>query len=167
MEGKILSAIVAVLDEHYKSDDLDKRLVKSVMDVFEAENPTRQAVKYIGRRPIYSDGLYNSGEWSKDQVKLVPLLIAAKMLKHTDVYADGEKTDGAEIVIPPEEDLKDEDPSLDDGRHAIQVMTRKKQIGEFIHNNISGYNIDLPSTATLAEWKDEAVRLIDMYHLPK
>lgn len=45
-------------------------------------------VKYIGKKDEHKDNLYGTGmEWNPGQVHHIPAAIAAKMLAHTDTYA--------------------------------------------------------------------------------
>ena len=165
MREKIWAAIVETLDTHAAEANIDELLTDVVMQTIEASQPTRLPVKYIGRRPEYSDGLYNTGLWKKDQVKLVEVAVAKQMLNHPDVYVPGEKAQADEITdgIQP---VGDNAPHLDAGREAVMAMGTKKAVAEFVANNFSGAKIDLPKTATVADYRLEAVRMIDKYHLP-
>ena len=166
MKEKIWAAIVECLDTHASEANIDELLTDAVMQAMEAAQPTRLAVKYIGRRDLYSDGLYNTGDWAKDQVKLVEIATARKMLEHQDVYASGEKEEASE-AIDPENPIGDEADHLDEARQAVMGMRNKAAVSEFVANSFSGATLNLPQNAKLETYRLEAIRMIDQYHLPK
>lgn len=43
-------------------------------------------IEYIGKRPNYTDSLYGTGDWTKNEVKPVHDVTATRMLKHVDQY---------------------------------------------------------------------------------
>lgn len=170
MKKKIFAAVTNVLETQFNSDRLDHLLTDAVMDVINLES--KVPVMYIGKREHYSDGIWSTGSWTQEQVKLVDPKVAEKMLAHVDVYAPGEATVFAdstadvEIVEPVEKNKRDDDESLEDGREAVLALRTKKQVAEFVANNFSGHTLDMPKEAKVEDYRQEAIRLIDQYHLP-
>jgi hypothetical protein len=51
------------------------------------------AVKYIGRRPHWDDGIYSSGlSFAADQVRVLPPEIARKLLRHCDLFEQADQS---------------------------------------------------------------------------
>lgn len=165
MKEQIWAAIVGCLDANAQQPNIDELLTDAVMQVIEAAQPTRMPVKYVGKRDTYSDGLYNTGDWQKDQVKLVEVSTAKKMLEHTDVYVSGQKEEASEIVDPVHP-VGDEAPHLDEARQAVMAMRSVKAVAEFVANNFSGATLDLPKGSKVEDARLEAIRMIDKYHVP-
>lgn len=79
------------------------------------------SVKYIGKRPEYTEGTYGTRiHFIQGESRLVPLDKARLMLKHTDVYAPGEAD--APIAVLPE--AKTEEDGVQDMRDSIAIMDK-------------------------------------------
>ena len=168
LKKKILSVITKTLDAHASSPEIDRLLADSVEKVLDAEKPPMTAVQYIGKRGIYSDSLYNTGMWIKEQIKLVEVKVANKMLDHPDVYVKAEAKDdeGLEIATG-EQPAGDYDETLYEGRQAVMSMQSEEDIRSFVASNFTGAKLELPKDAGIDEMRLEAIRMIDMYHLPE
>lgn len=167
----VWSAIVETLDAHATEKNIDELLTDAVMQVIESVQPTRLAIQYIGRRPSYSDGLYDTGEWLKYQVKLVDVAIAKKMLEHPDVYGTPEVV-AADVEIvgtdkAPSKDTPDDAPHLDAARESVMGMRTIKTVQEFVANNFSGAKLEMPKGTKINAYRLEAIRMIDKYHVPE
>lgn len=78
------------------------------------------SVKYIGKRPEYTDGTYGTRiHFVQGESRSVPFDKARLMLKHTDVYAPGEEN-APEAVIP----VKDPEDDVQDMRDSIANMDK-------------------------------------------
>jgi hypothetical protein len=68
-------------------------------------------IKYIGSRDVYVEGTYGSKiPFKKGEVKLVPAELAAKLVRHPDVYelAGEDETEGAQAALVDKKDTKNE-----------------------------------------------------------
>lgn len=76
--------------------------------MFEDNKEVRVPVRMIANRDMIRDNIYSTGEWDRDEVKLVPESVSRKLFQHTDVYAPASaeeaKASAAKMVG---EDLKD------------------------------------------------------------
>lgn len=165
MKELIWAAIVECLDAHAAEPNIDEQLTDAVMQVIESAQPTREPIQYIHHRPTYSDGLYGTGDWVKDQVKMVDVQTAKKMLAHPDVYISGKKEEATETVDPVQP-LGDEAPHLDEARQAVMAMRSIKAVAEFVANNFSGAKLEIAKGVGVEGARLEAIRMIDKYHLP-
>lgn len=124
-------------------------------------------VQYMGNRPSpRSDNLYQTGEWVSGQIKDVPDAVAAKMLRHPDVYVlAGERQGVIEVVEgqPLETDELDEE-AVEDARMSIDAMGTKNAVYDFVQTN---FNQELDRRSSLRNMKEEAIRLIDQFGLPR
>ncbi len=116
-------------------------------------------VRYIGRRASHKDSLYGTGIWTKDQTRLVPDTVAAKMFAHPDVYAPSDAVPGAEtaVVTPPaREDDKDPTQAV---RDSISIM-EKPALASFakIH-----FNAELDQRHNTQDLRTQVTRLVDQF----
>lgn len=120
------------------------------------------AVKYIGARDYHADRLYGTGEWTKGSVKMVPIVIAAKMLRHPDVYADA-SGEVAEAEVAGEQDATKQDAENDqdqEARDIIASIMSKDALADYVMVN---YGQKIPRTLSLDNMKSQAFQLIDQY----
>lgn len=175
LRKSINEAIIVALNAYSQDEEVDKHLTNAVVEVVqeipEPEAPQAPvdmvAVKYIGKRQEYSDGLFETGIWQKDETRLVPKRVAGSMFVHKDVYAPGEMndTEGSEPV-EEDDDLGDESEELQQARDAVMQMTRKAQVENFVSDNFGGMVVDLPQNARLDEVKQFAIQQIDIQRMP-
>lgn len=67
-----------------------------------AADPGQVAVQYIGRRPNWSDRLYNTGlSFVADQVRNLPEHIANQLLRHPDIFARAKVVDPVAATPAP------------------------------------------------------------------
>ena len=79
------------------------------------------SVKYIGKRPEYTDGTFGTRiHFVQGESRMVPFDIARQMLKHLDVYVPGEK-DAPVASMPKEKDPEDD---VQDMRDSIALMDK-------------------------------------------
>jgi hypothetical protein len=139
-------------------------------------------IMYVGPRPRMTDPLYGTGEWSRSEdgetcsdtnLKQIPNDIARKMLKHGDVWIEatadiisskfpGQNPLKSAPVVPADAEVKkDEDEESQDVRDAINAMTDKKVLANFIAANYSGMKIS--GKLSLENTKQEAIRIVDQF----
>lgn len=101
-------------------------------------------VKYIGKKDEHKDNLYGSGlEWKPGQVHHVPAAAAAKMLAHTDTYAqDGVAVAGVAESNAPSKDAAPQKlpvplPNLDGMTAQELVNFAQQHYGEKLPDDMS------------------------------
>jgi len=170
LRDSIHEAIIIALDAYSAEEDVDVHLVEAVEDILKGLDmpkvsaPGLVPVKYIGHRPRYSDGNWDTGWWDKGQVKMIVDSVATKMLVHHNVYVKAEAEDGSEVV-QSEEKTDDLDP-LQSARDAVMAMTRKAAVAEFVSANYRGLQIPVDQAGNLSQMKAFAVQQMDIYGLP-
>lgn len=142
----------------------------------EVAAPTRQAqsnvvplgltpVKYIGVRKDYTDGTYGTRiSWTQGQTKLVPSDKAILMLKHKDVYTEGD-VDGAETGVTnvtPKEEMSEEE--LQAARDAVANMGLEA-LRTYAFANFSGHK--LHHKISEANARQQVIGLIDQFGTAK
>lgn len=114
------------------------------------------SVKYIGKRPEYTDGTYGTMiRFVQGESRQVPLDKARLMLKHTDVYAPGE-TDAPIAVIPEQ---KSEDDDAQDLRDAISLM-EKDALETYAQTHFS---VKLDKRKNVLDLRTHVTQLFDQY----
>jgi hypothetical protein len=115
-------------------------------------------IKYIGHRPRYREGAYGSGvEFEKNETKLVPPELAAKLLRHPDVYVPGEEQ-GAEVAHIVEKKDDDEDKAQDQ-RDVIAAMD-KEALEAFAKTHFS---VDLDKRKSVSSLRQHVINLVDQF----
>lgn len=119
-------------------------------------------IKYIGKRPEYTDGTYGTRiHFIQEETKLVPADKAALMLKHPDVYVLGDTTDD---LKKPDIAAKGDDETetqLQDLRDSISSMD-KTALKEFAQTH---YNVKLNGQRGEKTLRQEVIGLVDQYGL--
>lgn len=150
----------------------DKEMLEKVIEVIErhavvdTDGVKRVPVKYIGKKDNYSDGLFDTGIWSKGVVKMVSYSVAQQMLVHKDVYVEGKEEESVDVV-DVDEQKKEEDEQetrLTEARNMIQNMSRKVDVEDFVANNYNGLKIP-GEFKKLAEMKEFAISHVDRFGL--
>jgi hypothetical protein len=125
----------------------------------------RNPVRYIGKRPEYRDGAYDTGiVWTRGETKMVPEHKAKLMLRHADQYEPGD-IDGAgepDIVEPDIDEDTQEDEDLI--RDSIIRMDRKAKLMEFAKTN---FNMHLNPNKKIVDLQRECIRLVDQFGMPQ
>lgn len=125
-------------------------------------------VKYIGKRPEYRDGTYQTGiVWKQGETKPVPAEKARLMLMHRDVYADGALADIATQAAAPAAPAKPKDmdeEGLQDTRDRINQMT-KQALADFAKTNFQ-QDLDAGPKVKVADLRARVTQLVDQYGLP-
>jgi hypothetical protein len=122
------------------------------------------AVQYVGHRPFYRDGACGSGlTFERGGVALVPAEIAAKMLRHTDVWVrHGKAPEAAAVYTPPvvDEEAKKQD-QMQDIRDTI-IQMDKPGLKLYVQTH---WNQDLDGRMSVENMRAKAVELFDQYGL--
>ena len=116
-------------------------------------------VKYIGARESFTDRLYGSSlTWARDETLGVPVKIAAKLLKHSDILIqDNDISRTPEFGEVHEPDYVDRDQ---EARDIVMRMDDIKMIRLFVHDNFAGN--ELPAALkNVDSARGKAIELID------
>lgn len=123
-------------------------------------------IKYVGKRPEYTDGAYGTRiVFKQGETKLVPDEAAKKMLRHPDVYERGEgkaNPDAPVLVDPEQKKLEEAERDLQDTRDAIANMD-KESLLNFAKAN---FGQTLAANMKVENMRTKVVGLIDQYGLP-
>lgn len=123
-------------------------------------------VKYIGKRPEYTDGAYGTDiHWNKGETKMVEETVANKLLRHIDQYVRGDvMPDEPETVMLNDDESEEEnEDAVQDAKDAINAMNRKQALIDFAEVNFSG--VKLSTTDNIATLKQKVTGFIDQYGL--
>jgi hypothetical protein len=150
-----------------------KKIVAGFADFLESlepeiVDPSTVKVKYIGRRPFYEHREF--GQWTADMVKSVPAMLAAKMLKHADVYVKAEPGEVAteKVDDKPAKVREDDDERLHNLRDTIIQSRFKQPIVDTIKANFNQHDITREldvDTAKVADYQRVALAHIDFVGL--
>lgn len=132
-------------------------------------------VKYIGRRPEFTDRNYGTGlTFVTDQVREVPAEVGRKFLRHTDVFeeaqadakkpskTDATKDDTADKLAKAEQKRKEQEANaakLQDLRDQVQLMD-KDALQDFAKTK---YDQTVPKTLSLDNMRSRVIGLIDQF----
>lgn len=124
-------------------------------------------VRYIGKRPQYTDGAYQTGiTWLKGETKMVPEKEAYLLLMHRDQYEMGELEEADTPVVKGKDPEDDKEEEEDTTRDLITQMDKKKDLLEFAKVNF-GVDLDVDSKTKVAEYQAQCVRLLDQFGMPE
>ncbi len=116
------------------------------------------SVKYIGKRPEYTDGTYGTRiRFLQGESRLVPLDKARLMLKHPDVYVPGEAD--APIAVIPEQAVKKPDEESQDMRDAIAIMD-KAALEVYAKTT---FRIEIDKRRSVETLRSQVTGLVDQY----
>lgn len=140
-------------------------------DITETPRPniteTHLPVTYIGHRAMYSDGIFDTGIYAKDETKLVPANIARQMFKHTAVYVPGDTQKVQSTVADPQSEKKktgvDDLEEVQSAVDSVMNMRKKDAVLEFAATHFS--NMQLNKRHTLDSIQQETVEMIHKYGL--
>ncbi|WPG35308.1 hypothetical protein [Variovorax sp. EBFNA2] len=147
---------------------------------------TTVAVRYIGRKPDYTDRLYKSGlTFTPRQERSIPATLAQRFLKHKDSFEQveaavvepkGEKTTEAGTSTDPGQNGDDTDALLaeadkkeQDKKAAVaKLMDLKDQVNQMEKDAVQQfarekYDQAIPKTLTLPNMRAKALELIDQF----
>lgn len=94
-------------------------------------------IVYVGFRSQHRDCTYGTGYWEKGQTKLVEAGVAARMLRHQDVYREGEEVDNAHdeaVTEWPENAREHESENTMNVLYAINTMDTEALCQFVAHN---------------------------------
>lgn len=123
------------------------------------EPPALVAVKYVGKRERYVDGAFGSRiEFQQGQTLMVPADLAAKMLKHPDVYVPG-ATKGADVAVVDESKANQEPEEIQELRDQIANMD-KAALKQFAKER---FRMDIDGRKPLGDLRGQVTGLLDQY----
>lgn len=134
------------------------------------------AVKYIGRRPDWRDSLYNTGLYfTSGQTRQLPAAIARKLLKHADLFTEGELDEGV-VITDATTSTDDTGKLLDEAAKQLQEKTRqqeqiqdvidrlgqmdKDQLADYAYVN---YQQKVPKTLSVENMKERVIQLVNQF----
>jgi len=120
-------------------------------------------IKYIGKRPEYTDGAYATKiSFAQGETKNVPDDIGINMLRHPDVYAKGDATEAVEEQpIPVVVKHDDEADKSQEIRDAVNVMD-KESLSSFAKIHFSA---ELDKRQGVDKMRQTIIGMIDQYGL--
>ncbi len=123
-----------------------------------------QTIVYIGRREHHKDTLYSTGEWAKGQHKLVEVSVAAKMLRHPDVFEAG-KVEAVSTTVVPATKAKPKDSDIsDDVQEALYAINSMNAdaIASFVSEN---FQQKIDKRKSVENLRIDATRLLHQFGL--
>lgn len=118
-------------------------------------------IKYIGHRLTYREGCYGSGLvfQRNEVVNLDDDALAAKLLRHSDVYVRAEAADGNVIAVGTPKKEDDAEDSEQDVRDSIMSMN-KIALASYASTH---FNVDLDHSKKIGELRVQVVGLFDQF----
>lgn len=114
------------------------------------------SIKYIGARAEYTDGTYGTRiHWARGESKMVPEDKARLMLKHPDVYIQGD-LDAPTPKLPAE---KDPEEDVQDLRDSIANMS-KESLLTYAQTH---FNMKLDKRQSVENLRTAAIQLVDQF----
>jgi hypothetical protein len=119
------------------------------------------SIKYIGIRDEYTDGAYGTRiTFKRNESKLVPSDKAVLMLKHKDVYAEGDSK-GAEVAtLNASPKVNESEEELQNARDAVANMDLEA-LKVYATTNFSGHK--LHHNLSLESARSKVIGLIDQF----
>jgi len=117
-------------------------------------------IKYIGKREDHIDGCYGTRvAFAQGESVLMPDDIAAKMLKHKDVYISGNVLEANAVTMPP---LIKPDEDTQDLRDTVQNLDSYEALNNIAAND---YGQKLDKRKSIATLRTEVTQMIDQFGL--
>ena len=118
-------------------------------------------VKYIGHRARYGDGLYGSGLfWHQGETVMVPDELAAKLLRHKEVWVRGEEADAG---VP--QTARSVDQAAEEETDAVRVEVASMDKPALASFALQRFQIELDQTREVELLRAEVTGLIDRFGL--
>ena len=129
-------------------------------------------VAYIGQADAWHDHIYGTGLYfSKGQTRMVEHLTAKKLLKHIDLFAEGEvkgaeKKETADLIQKAEKTLQEEQNQVSELFDVYTTLDQmdKASLQKFIKDN---FNQDVDGRSSELNLREKAKQLIDQFGLPQ
>ncbi len=127
---------------------------------------------YVGFRPTYRDPMYGTGEWQRDQIKLVPPDVAAKMTRHRDVWLETQiaKKEEAGALQDPSaiEQVAAVNHPLEEQKQLEELDVLKAQIGTMDKAALrafaeSHYQQKIDGRLSTDDTRAKVIALVDQY----
>lgn len=130
-------------------------------------------IMYIGVRERYTDGLFGTGAWERDQIKLVPTEVATRMRVHASVYVEtqvAKKEVAAGEPVKTSADLEvveinrpTEEKKLFDQVEELETQVNGMNKPGLVDFAKTHYGQKLDARKSIADIRTEVVRLIHQY----
>ena len=100
-------------------------------------DPNKVAVQYIGKRESFLERLYGSDlTFAPQQIRIVPSLLARKLLKHTDLFCAAEAPKGKAKTGDDTEEL------LEESRKSREASQRELDNLQDLHDQVNAMEKD-------------------------
>ena len=96
-------------------------------------------VKYIHPRPVMTDNMYGTGEWTSGEVKEVPDNIAAKLARHCDCWEITKEKATQTVEVAKKDTSEDDD--LDQTEQDLRLMD-KEHLLDYAAREFPAMNFD-------------------------
>lgn len=120
---------------------------------------TDVAVRYEGPRATYREGAYGSGlVWAQGETKLVPEVLATKLLRHAPVYVPGDK----KAAPKQAEAIATQQPQHEDTqqvRDALNAMD-KDALEAYARTH---FRVELDKRKSVQSLRGQVTQLVDQY----
>lgn len=121
----------------------------------------RTPVKYIGVRDEYTDGAYGTRiTFKQGETQLVPSDKAVLMLKHKDVYAEGDSNGAGVATLNESPKANESEEELQNARDAVANMDLEA-LKVYATTNFSGHK--LHHNLSLESARSKVIGLIDQF----
>ena len=118
-------------------------------------------IRYIGHRQSYIDNLYGTRLiFLKNESRLVPDDVHAKMLKHLDVFEDGDILTAS--AFEPVVSAKEEEEDTQDFRDSIMNLDSYDALNAIATND---YGQKLDKRKSIPTLRTEVIALVDQFGL--
>lgn len=118
------------------------------------------AVKYIGHRPNFSDRIYGTGiAFAPGQTVNVENATARKMLRHTDVYEQGELEEAEAPASAAKNSVTDDEDPDQTARDSIANMTKDA----LVTYAKTTFSVDLDKRTSVGDMRTRVTGLFDQF----
>lgn len=118
--------------------------------------PNLLSVKYIGKRPEYTDGTYGTRiHFQQGESRMVPADKARLMFKHPDVYVPGKANNKIPVIQP----VPTEEENTQDMRDAIASM----DVESLAAYAKTSFQIKIDKRKNLQDLRNQVTGLVDQY----
>lgn len=124
-------------------------------------------VTYVGRRDTHTDNLYDTGTWTKGQVKVLTPAKAAQLARHIDVFKRG-ATSASPIAAAAAAAATEQEKPNEHEDEIARMDVLKAQVGTMNRAGLlefaqSHYQQKLPGNLSAEETRAKVISLIDQY----
>lgn len=139
-----------------------EKIVEKLVTVETTRIVGKTAVKYIGHRARYGDGICGSGLfWSQGETLMVLDEFAVKLLRYTDVWVEGDPAEATDAPAPTKPS-DDEEAQADHVRMEIAAMD-KDALESFAKTR---FQLDIDKRHSVEALRMEVIGMVDRFGAP-